>query len=82
MPTISGTAQVGATLTAVTTDIADADGLPASYSYQWVRVDNGTDTDISGATGSTYTLVDGDLGKTVKVEGERHRRWWQQTRDR
>ena len=68
LPTISGTARVGETLTAATTDIADADGLPASFSYQWVRVDNGTDADISGATSSTYTLVDGDLGKTVKVE--------------
>ena len=68
LPTISGTAQVGATLTAATTDIADPDGLPASFSYQWVRVDSGTDTDISGATSSTYTPVDGDLGKTLKVE--------------
>ena len=68
LPTISGTAQVGATLTATTTDIADADGLPASFSYQWVRVDSGTDTDISGATSSTYTLVGDDEGNTVKVE--------------
>ena len=68
LPTISGTARVGATLTAATTDIADADGLPASFSYQWVRVDSGTDTDISGATSSTYTLVGDDEGNTVKVE--------------
>ena len=67
LPTISGTVRVGETLTAVTTDIADADGLPASFSHQWVRVDNGIDTDISGATISTYTLVDDDLGKTIKV---------------
>ena len=68
LPTISGTAQVGATLAAATTDIADADGLPASFSYQWVRVDGGTDADISGATSSTYTLVGDDEGNTVKVE--------------
>ena len=68
LPTISGTARVGATLTAATTDIADADGLPASFSYQWVRVDSGTDTGISGATSSTYTLVGDDEGNTVKVE--------------
>ena len=38
-PSISGTAQVGQTLTASTSDIMDDDGLPASFTYQWVRVD-------------------------------------------
>ena len=67
-PTISGTAQVGETLTADTSDISDANGLDnVTYSYQWVRSDGGTDTDISGETGSTYTLVTVDLGKTIKV---------------
>ena len=67
-PTISGTAQVGDTLTAVTTGIEDADGLDnVIYSYQWIRNDGGTDTDISGATGSSYTLGDSDVDKTVKV---------------
>ena len=66
-PTITGTAQVGQTLTAVTTAIMDADGLTSvSYTYQWIRVD-GTDADISGATSITYTLVGADLGKTIKV---------------
>ena len=68
-PTITGTAQVGQTLTAGTTAIMDADGLTSvSYAYQWIRVatDN-TDTNISGATASTYTLVAADLGTTVKV---------------
>ena len=51
LPTIGGTAQVGATLTAVTSGIEDADGLTGvSYAYQWVRVDSGTDSDIAGAT--------------------------------
>ena len=69
LPTISGTARVGETLTASTTGIEDVDGLTGvSYAYQWVRVDNGTDSDIASATSSTYTLVDDDLGKTVKVE--------------
>ena len=68
-PTISGSAQVGETLTADTTGIADADGLTnVSYSYQWTRNDGSTDTDIQGATGSSYTLVDVDEGKTIKVE--------------
>ena len=68
-PTITGTAQVGQTLTAGTTAIMDADGLNnVSYTYQWIRVatDN-TETNISSATASTYTLVDADLGTTIKV---------------
>ena len=68
-PTISGTAQVGETLTAYTSGIADADGLTnVSYSYQWVRNDGSTDTDVQDATGSTHTLVDADEGQTIKVE--------------
>ena len=48
-PTITGTAQVGQTLTAVTSAIMDADGLSnVSYTYQWIRVDGGTETDIGG----------------------------------
>ena len=67
-PTISGTAQVGQTLTATTSNIADSDGLVnAVYGYQWVRNDGGTDAEMQGATGSTYTLDAADEGKTVKV---------------
>ena len=63
-PTISGTAQVGQTLTADTSDIADADGLDkATFTYRWLA----DDTDISGATGSTYTLTGSDAGKAIKV---------------
>ena len=66
-PTITGTAQVGQTLTAVTTGIMDNDGLTSpTYTYQWIRVD-GTEADIAGENSSTYTLVDADLGKTLKV---------------
>ena len=68
-PTISGTAQVGETLTADTADISDTDGLTnVSYSYQWIRNDGGTDTDIQDATRSTYTLAADDEGTTIKVE--------------
>ena len=67
-PTITGTAQVGQTLTAVTTAIMDDDGLTSvSYTYQWIRVDGGTETNISGATASTHTLVAADQGTTIKV---------------
>ena len=64
-PTISGTAQVGETLTADTTGIKDADGLVnAAFSYQW----QADDTDIADETNSTYALADADEGKAVKVK--------------
>ena len=67
-PTISGTAEVGQTLTADTSGISDSDGLDdVSYSYQWIRNDGTGDTDISTATSSTYTVLDADEGKTIKV---------------
>ena len=67
-PTITGTAQVGETLTAVTTGIMDADGLTSpTYTYQWIRVDGTDEADIASANSSTYTLVDADLGMTLKV---------------
>ena len=63
-PSIAGTAQVGETLTADTSGIADADGLTnATFTYQWVA----GGSDISGATGSTYTLTASDQGQTVQV---------------
>ena len=63
-PTISGTAQVGQTLSAHTSDISDADGLAnVSFSYQWLA----DGTEISGAAGSAYTLVDADEGKVIRV---------------
>ena len=67
-PSISGTVQVGETLTASTSSIADVDGVTnATFSYQWIRNDGGSDADIQNATGSTYTLVSGDETKTIKV---------------
>ena len=67
-PSITGTAQVGETLAAHTSDIGDADGLAnVSYSYQWIRNDGTSDTDIEDATDSTYTLAAGDEGQTIKV---------------
>ena len=56
---ISGTAAPGRTLTAT---VVDADG-PGTVSYQW-KADN---IDISGATGSTLTLADAQLGKLITV---------------
>ena len=69
VPTVTGTAQVGETLTADTSGIADDDGLTnVSYSYQWVANDGGTDADISSETDATYTLVAADVGDTIKVK--------------
>ena len=63
-PTINGTARAGETLTAITTGISDTDGLTsATFAYQWLA----DDSDISGATGRTYTVVDGDEGKSIRV---------------
>ena len=64
-PTITGTAQVGETLTAATSGIADADGLEnVSFSYQWLA----DGTAIQGATGSAYTLAEADEGKAIRVQ--------------
>ena len=64
-PTITGAAQVGETLTASTSGIEDDDGLDsATFSFQWLA----DDTDIAGATGSSYTLTDSDEGKAIRVE--------------
>ncbi len=58
--TISGTAKIGKTLTAVVTGAPDG----AELSYQWYR----GNAEISGATDSTYTPGDAaDVGKTIKV---------------
>ena len=69
LPTVSGTAQVGETLTASVSGIADADGLDnAVFSHQWIRPGGtGTATDIEGATGSTYAPVAADAGATIAV---------------
>ena len=63
-PSISGAAQVGSTLTADTSGIADEDGLDnVTFSYQWMA----DDANIQGATDHTYTLADRDKGKAIKV---------------
>ncbi|MFD1723061.1 cutinase family protein [Amnibacterium endophyticum] len=60
MPTISGTVKVGSTLTAS----AGAWGpAPVTLTYQW----NASDVAISGATSSTFTVTDGQMGKTLTV---------------
>lgn len=62
VPTISGTPNVGQTLTATA---ATVDGTPTpTRTWQWYR----GATPISGATSSTYTVASDDAGSNVSVE--------------
>ena len=70
-PAITGTAVAGQELTADASPIMDFDGLPSSFTYQWLRVDaDGTSNpaDITDATAATYTLTAADAGKKIKVQ--------------
>ena len=62
----AGYATTGNTLTAGA--VSDPDGAPSSLDYQWQELDGSTWTDITGATGNTYTVVSGDAGKDIRVE--------------
>ena len=64
-PTISGTPQVGLTLTVDVSPISDADGTETTiFNYQWLA----DEADIQGATRSTHILTDNDEGKAIKVK--------------
>ena len=72
-PTITGTVQVGETVTADTSGIGDDDGLTnAAFAYQW-QADG---ADISSATSDTYTLVEngGGVGRRYVSEIRRNYR--------
>ena len=63
-PRIDGIPELGRTLSADTTAITDVDGLENSvFQYQWLA----EDADIPGATGDTFTVVSGDVGKAIRV---------------
>ena len=68
-PRIEGAMQLDERLTVCTWRcIDDADGMThPNFSYQWIRRDGTTDTDINGATSGSYTIVAADVGKTLKV---------------
>ena len=59
-PTISGTPEIGATLTVVTSGWSPA---PVDLSYQWKR--NGTS--IAGATAAAYLLAEADVAQAITV---------------
>jgi hypothetical protein len=64
-PQISGTAQVGQTLTAST---GTWNGSPTTYAYQWERCDaTGVCTPLDAATTASYVLTPGDVGATMEV---------------
>ena len=75
-PTIAGMVEHGEVLTASTAGIADVDGKTKAdngdtgyaYTYQWYRVVGSTATQVSGATARTYTPVNEDVGKKLRVD--------------
>jgi hypothetical protein len=62
--TITGTPKKNMRLTANTSELGGSGGI---ISYQWLR----NSVEIGGATGSTYTVKDLDLGTTLKVRVRR-----------
>ena len=64
VPTISGTPEVGATLTGD----AGSWSRRASYSFTWLRCDTSGNNcaPISGASGTTETVASADLGSTLR----------------
>ncbi len=60
---VSGTAKVGKTLTAVHGEW-DAGSAKVTYAYQWYRDGKA----ISKATGSTYKVTSADVGKRLKAK--------------
>jgi hypothetical protein len=65
-PQITGTAQQGQTLSVSN---GSWTGSPTSYAYQWQDCDSSgaSCANISGATGSSYSLGAGDVGHTMRA---------------
>ena len=66
-PTISGTPDPGQTLTEAH---ASWTSDPTAYTYQWEQCDasGGGCVPISGAIGESYTVAQGDVGHTIRVQ--------------
>ena len=75
-PVVLASAQGAGILFADTEGIADGNGLPIvivvgayatfHWSYQWIRVDGMTETNV-GANSASYQPVEADVGKLIKV---------------
>lgn len=64
-PVVSGTAQVGQTLS---TDNGGWTNTPNSYSYQWETSANQSSwSNLGSATNASYTIVAGDLNQYLRV---------------
>jgi chitodextrinase len=68
LPSVSGTAQVGQTLSSSAGSWSGS--TPISYGYQWLRCDaaGAGCGAIAGATGSSYTAVAADQGLTLRSQ--------------
>ena len=68
-PTIDDeTPVVGETLAADASSLDDPDGLTnRRFTWRWLRVSGGTETEIAGATAASYTVAAGDAGAALKV---------------
>ena len=64
LPTVTGTAEVGEVLSASQGSWTGSE--PISYGFQWQRCD-GACSDVSGATGLTYSVATGDVGLSLRV---------------
>jgi hypothetical protein len=66
LPLVSGIAQVSQFVTAAPGTWSNA---PTTFAYQWQRCDptGGACTDISGATGQSYSVTTADVGQTLRV---------------
>ena len=74
-PVVLASAEGAGILFADTEGIADGNGLPISgstfvtftWSYQWIRVDGGTQTNV-GTNSASYQPVEADVGNLIKVK--------------
>jgi hypothetical protein len=66
-PTISGNAYYGGTLSANLSGINEPDLTKVTLT--WIRVDGATETTVAtGNKDTTYTLVEADIGKTIRLD--------------
>ncbi|WP_160108763.1 peroxidase family protein [Pseudomonas izuensis] len=67
-PTVTGLLAQNQVLTANTSSIVDADGLSnPQFTYQWQATNGVSFVNIPGATGSTFTLGQAQVGNQVRV---------------